>query len=195
MTSDLEKWRFWRDSLAWRKDPKGEPPDFDPRRPEQGYYRGQRNEAVAIWWIEHNGQEECRALVKRQDRAEPTSYDRADHIGEMIFGFCCRHPITYEVFKRFIATNRWDEQVEAPPVSRETPGPGHNLPPAVPEDAFKAELDALVEQASAWFNSIDRKIDTQEKADKAANYATLMQRLEERVDEARKAEKDRKSVV
>ena len=47
----VDPWTYWQAAKKWRADPKRhKAPEFDKHHPEQGYYRGQRNEAVAIWW-------------------------------------------------------------------------------------------------------------------------------------------------
>ena len=108
-----DAYTYWRSMLAWRTDtnPKRPMPDFDPRKPETGFYRGQRNEAVAIWWQGDT----CLAQVHKPARTggglSVANYDRADIIGDSVFSYCCRHPITHEAYKAFVAKGVWPEDV------------------------------------------------------------------------------------
>ena len=106
--------------LAHKADPKSPQPDFDPRKPETGFYRGQRNEAVAIWWRNDESDQpvQCLALVHRPSRTggkvAVSNYDKADVISENLFAYCCRNPITHEAYKAFTKSGVWPEDVNLP---------------------------------------------------------------------------------
>ena len=96
--TDANPWAYWQAMLAWKAKPNAKlpTPDFDKHHPEQGYYRGQRNEAVAIWWDRTRS-----ASPSSTGRAAPPptrshlrSYDQADQIGDSVFAYCCRNPVT-----------------------------------------------------------------------------------------------------
>jgi hypothetical protein len=229
-----EPYAFWKASLAWRQDPKRNPmPDFDKHRPETGFYRGQRNEAVAIWWrLGRDGQpDQCTARVHRPARTgggvQIQDYDRADQIGDSVFAYCCRQPISYEAYKAFTKDGLWPEDVVHAPVTMVPPQykagglhgsvNGSVSPSSVhegtapeqsndesslseatltiersstPEDGFETEIDALVQNAEGWLDSIGRKIGDRVHADKLANYSVIAQDIEDRAEAARKAEKE-----
>jgi hypothetical protein len=98
-------------------------PDFDKARPETGFYRGQRNEAVAIWWrLGRDGKpDQCMARVHRPARTgggglQVQDYDKADQIGDSVFAYCCRQPVDYKVYEAFVNSGLWPEDVVNPPV-------------------------------------------------------------------------------
>jgi hypothetical protein len=232
-----EPYAFWKASLAWRQDPKRNPmPDFDKHRPETGFYRGQRNEAVAIWWrLGRDGQpDQCMARVHRPARTgggvQVQDYDRADQIGDSVFAYCCRQPISYEAYKAFTKDGLWPEDVVtmvppqykpgglhgpvngsvSPSSVHEGTAPEQTAPESSPpddtpmtdrrstpeswspalEDGFETEIDALVQNAEGWLDSIGRKIGDKVHADKLANYSVVAQDIEDRAEAARKAEKE-----
>ena len=210
--ADANPWTYWQAMLAWRAQPNAKlpTPDFDKNHPEQGYYRGQRNEAVAIWW---EG-EKCLALVHRPGRtaADPRTvsrYDQADQIGDSVFAYCCRQPVHHDVYKVFVAKGVWPEDIgagtkstrkEGDSVPENEPGPEaeriqtpadvqtENVS-ATPEQKISAEITALIASAEAWLDSIGRKITEQVHADKLANYAVEAQAIEDRAEVLRVAEK------
>lgn len=210
--TDANPWAYWQAMLAWKAKPNAKlpTPDFDKNRPEQGYYRGQRNEAVAIWWQD----EKCHAIVTRPGRtaADPLvtrQYDQADQIGDSVFAYCCRNPVTYEVYMEFTKTKCWPEDIgagtkstrkEGDSVPENTPGPEAERiqTPAdvqtesvstTPEKRFSQEITDLIASAEAWLDSIGRKITEQTHADRLANYAVEAQAIEDRAEAARVAEK------
>jgi hypothetical protein len=209
---------FWRASLAWRQDPKRHPmPDFDKHRPETGFYRGQRNEAVAIWWrLGRDGHpDQCMARVHRPPRTGQTGlqvqdYDKADQIGDSVFAYCCRQPVDYKVYEAFVNSGLWPEDVVHPPRNGFVPPTlvhGGTAPEQIndesgpveatltierasaPEDGFEVEIDHLVRDAEGWLDSIGRKIADKVHADKLANYSVVAQDIEDRAEAARVAEK------
>ena len=213
-----EPYAYWKAALAWRADPKAHAmPDFNPKKPETGFYRGQRNEAVAIWWRDQHGPHaQCMARVHRPGRTQrdqPTvqDYKHADQIGDSVFAYCCRNPVTFEVYKKFTETGLWPEDVgsvaeKSPGLSTKaapsvnTPGPEPERIPsatqtqsqddsATPEKKFSSEITALIASAEQWLDSVGRKIETQVSADKLANYAVEAQAIEDRAEAARVAEK------
>ena len=122
-----DPYAYWRSMLAWKAkpDPKLPTPDFDKSHPETGFYRGQRNEAVAIWWTEL---QQCMARVTRPGRTnrDPLTtrdYDQADQIGDSVFAYCCRNPVEYEVYTEFTKTGLWPEDVQMAPA---TPAPAND---------------------------------------------------------------------
>jgi hypothetical protein len=197
MTDD---YLFWRNSLEWRADPGGvKMPDFDPRKPEVGFYRGQRNEAIAIW--RKDGATFAKVTSRRPDgQISIATYDREDIIGDSVFSFCCRHPIEHDAYSSFIKETRWPEQIEniADLEKRNrsetsandsgTPGLGDNLPKS-PEGSIEAELSDLLDRANAFVKSIDAKIEDQTTADKVANYGIAVAEIEKRAEQARESEK------
>ena len=109
--TETDVWAYWRAALAYKANPEAVPkPDFDKNHPEQGYYRNQYNGAVAIWWTSGG---HCKGRVTNSDNVR--DYDKADQIGDSLFAYCCRNPISWEAYKEFERTRRWPEDVEASP--------------------------------------------------------------------------------
>jgi hypothetical protein len=151
--SERDPYAYWRAALEWRADPKAHPmPDFDPKHPETGFYRGQRNEAVAIWWrdgsLDGHFPPQCMAMVHAPSRTgggvSVSNYDRADIISESVFAYCCRHPITFEAYKLFTKTGVWPEDIrhedtrhDAEPRTKEEKKPESGTPePVQPQPAL-----------------------------------------------------------
>jgi hypothetical protein len=208
---------YWQAMLAWRANPSAKlpTPDFDKNKPETGFYRGQRNEAVAIWWTDDQPRQ-CRAQVNAPARTgigvTVRNYNQADQIGDSVFAYCCRTPISYEAYTEFVKSGRWPEDVApaAPTKQDQDPGPVNqakngtgtteertkaadspsSLPSsASPETRFATEISDLISGAEAWLDSIGRKITEQAHADRLANYAVAAQAIEDRAEAARVAEK------
>jgi hypothetical protein len=215
----IDTYAYWRAALEWRADPKKHAmPDFDKNLVQcAGFYRGQRNEAVAIWWrFDANGNpDQCLAQVHpaaRTGLVKPAirNYDRADQIGEQVFAYCCRYPITKDAYWAFVKDGRWPEDVVhltraerreiAPPppqndtgTDRDESSPSNSdqsrADDASPEQAFSNEIADLVAGVEGWLDSIGRKITEKPHADKLANYAVVAQDIEKRADDARQTEK------
>jgi hypothetical protein len=193
-----DDYRYWRDALRWRADPANTPmPDFDARKPEVGFYRGQRQEAVAIWRVASGVIAKVISWGK-DGKASVATYDREDIIADNVFAFCCRHPIAHDVYNEAVRNGRWAEQITQAGIAAnetrtnadesDTRGIGDNLPTS-PEGSLEAELAERLEQANAFVRSIKAKVENQGDADKVANYGMAIADIEKRAEAAREAEK------
>jgi hypothetical protein len=203
---------YWNAALAHRDNPKLPQPDFDTRRPETGFYRGQHNEAIAIWWAG----DICFAKVHAPPRsgAGPLivrDLNKADQISDSVFSYCCRHPISHAAYKEFVKTGIWPDDIRSVsvPVNESgTPTDQPNLqdrPPAsigdnLPkeqEKSIEAQLDDLIERANAWMRQAAEKggldakgnVTDQVNADLCANFGVAIAALEKQADAAKDAEK------
>lgn len=166
-----DPWRFWTEAL------KGNFIEDLIQRgyPQLGCYRD-KFRAVYIYRDE-SGALGCRVTSGYAPRHE-------DEIDEL-FGFVCRHPISYELYESIRDFGKWPEDVET---SSER-GIGDNSQNLAPHEALQAEINNLADSAREWLKSIGGKIATQEQADKAANYATEFGKLEKRGQDKHKVEK------
>jgi hypothetical protein len=134
-------YQYWKSMLAFNAQEvtSGKWPDFDKRYPEAGFYR-HKNTAIAIWWRD-GGQCLARTTtVLKTGEVKIRDYDKADVIGENVFAYCCRKPITRDQYRAFEKTGSWPEDIGAigpkgAPPSGETPlepadGRGTNREPA-----------------------------------------------------------------
>ncbi len=134
-----------------------------------GYYR-YRNEAISFW------RDGDRLLCWRSgDKFTPNREDEIDDL----FGYCAAHPVSGDHWTFFISNGRWPEQLE----------PTASAPADLsPSETLASELNALKAQAADWLEQTG-KIDTQEAADKAGNYAGVFSSLEKRATETHEKEK------
>jgi hypothetical protein len=100
---------------------------------------------------------------------------------ENIFSWCCRKAITQKQFDEWSLTGRWFD--DPPPAIQP---PGSNLPDNFAE-AIKIRLAGEEEEIDRF---LKEPIDSQEKADRAANWASrLIREVREPVEETRIKEK------
>lgn len=170
--SEPNDWTYWASAL------KGEfLEDLIQRgNPQSGFYRDRSTRAVAIWRDE-NGSLLCSVTSGYAPR-------HADEIDEL-FGFVCRTPITRELFMHVKNGGAWPEDVALP-----ERGAGDNSQSLPPHELLAAQINDMIDEARKWLASIGGKVETQEHADKAANFAGAFGDLEKQADKARKDEKE-----
>jgi len=191
---DVDGYEFWRGQLA------GLMPEVTKGQPQAGYYRnrytsqyGDRKklvetgdekkrevawEAIAFWW-------EDDALLCARSKFGDGSKMQADEIDEL-FGSCCRYAVSYEAYTGFLETGKWPEDISEPEVSTVDENGVEKSP-----DVIAAEKLAATQAAcKAWLVKIGHKPETQEEADKAANYADAFAKIETTAERSRKAEKE-----
>lgn len=194
----------------------GQPPETTPGHPHSGFYRVQRwapaakpggprtrvYDPVAIWW--ENGQVYC-----AKPGFVPTHADEIDQL----FSQCCRNAVTEETYRAVVGGAAWPDQVEerAPAKAAEperlgptetqqamygqgraddAPPPiGDNSGAASPSEIMAERIQDALDQFAAWLKEIGGKIGSQEQADKAANFASLLGELEKEADTTHTAEK------
>jgi len=107
----VDEWAYWRAMLKWRYDPNARfpQPDFDPKRPESGFYR-MKQAAVAIWRTTDGG---VVCLVTNPD-GKWSKWEREDSISDSVFSYCCRAAISADAYKAFMATKRWPDDIDPP---------------------------------------------------------------------------------
>lgn len=163
MADDLNDWSWWQGAVA------GERGELTRGDPKSGFYRFS-DRAVSLWRDE-TGSLMCWVSSGYCPR-------KPDEIDDL-FGFCCTHPISHEAFVAFTESGVWPEDVAAPVRDR-------SLSPA---DAVKAQVAALKAEADAWLKGIG-KIETQEHADKASNFADRFAELEKKAVAEHKVAKE-----
>lgn len=163
--SDAYAW--WRNSL------KG---DFGPihdSEPQCGFYRkpkykGGPFEPVAIWIADLTTGLMVALVGDRQVDAED------------VWTFCCRQPVTEEVYRKAVETGQWDD--EPPAIER---GIGDNLPDD-PFEALAIEFTAEKELAESFLKT---PVTTQEQANKAAVWAKKIAAIAKKATDLHKVEK------
>ena len=197
-----DAFQFWRDQLA------GKNPELPPG-PQCGYYRD-RARAVAIWHDQETGELCC--TVSSGPGKRDWQPNHVDEIDEK-FGFCCRHPVSYESYLGFMNTGAWPEDVAERPVAEiaakaverqqhwarpadkpaaapAEPGPGHNSNDLPAFELMRERIRDAGAQVADWFKSIGGEIRTKEHADKASNFKGLFGDLEKEAAAAHKTEKE-----
>ena len=173
-TEIVDQLDAWREALRT-----GKPVAYERGSPTAGYFktrarntdRSIRWDAVAIW---QSDGEWCCA------RTGPIGAPiHADAIEELFAG-CNSTPISYELFQHIVEGGDWPEDVKPVETARGL----------APHEAAAAELKAQQEAAKAWAKALGHKPETQEEADKAANYAETFGKIEKSSDKARAAEKE-----
>jgi hypothetical protein len=144
--------------------------------PQSGFYRDRHTRAVAIWRTD-DGNLMCSVTSGYGPR-------HADEIDEL-FGFVCRAPITRDLYMHIANGGAWPEDVQIP-----ARGVGDNSQSLPPNELMAAQINDMIDEARKWLASIGGKIESQEHADKAANFAGAFGELEKQADKARKDEKE-----
>ena len=137
-------------------------------------------EAVAFWQDE--GGEWCCARTKFGDGSNMNT----DQMREL-FASCCKSPVSYEVYTAFVETGAWPE--DAAPAEIDGAQEPDNASIA-PDAALAAELAKHQSAAREWLTALGHKPQTQEEADKAANFGAEFGAIETKAEKARKAEKE-----
>lgn len=162
--ASIDEWSYWRAALAARRGV-----ETERGNPRAGYYR-LKDEALAFW------REDGQVICWRSGTKYPAP-TKADAIDEL-FGWCAPHPISFEDFTHFQQHGRWPDQIEPVEVDASLP----------PHERADAELTAQREAMAAWIREIG-KVETQEHANKAGNFADAFAKLEAGATTAHKAEK------
>lgn len=189
--------KFWGDQLA------GKDPEWpDASHPEAGYYRnrymapagnGKREaayEAVGFWQDADGNW--CCARSKFGDGSKL----KLDEMAEL-FASCCRSPVTYEVYRDFMATGVWPDMpsgereplAEGQPAQADAPAAADDKPPAPAYERAMAKVLEVEKACKDWLAKIGRKPATQEEADIAADFAEKFAKIEKAAEQARVAEK------
>ncbi len=156
----------WRDAVAARK-----PVDVPKGEIAFGYYRARDGECLAFL----PNDDGTPYLWRSSNKFAPT------HLDQLVeqFSWVSMNPVSYEDVSAYGETGRWPDQIAPVEVSPDLP----------PHERADAELTAQREAMAAWIKEIG-KIETQEQATKAGNFADAFAKLEKASDEARKVEKE-----
>lgn len=163
-SDQIDEFSWWRDAVAT-----GRGVETERGNPRSGYYRV-KDEAIAFWRASP-GEVVC---WRSGSFNPPTHFDAIDEL----FGWCAPHPVSYEKFCIFQETGRWPDQIAPVEVDASLP----------PHERADAELTAQREAMAAWVREIG-KVETQEHANKAGNFADAFAKLETSATTAHKAEK------
>lgn len=206
-----DAYAFWRAQIA------GQQPETRlPQQPEAGFYRMKRNdrktreaikagekkgiqwEAVAIWRDDAGWQ------CERQFGRSPAHHDEICEL----FASICRNAVSEEIYRAVTERGEpWPEEVsERGPDERltelygetdrekamkEAPAEiGHNSGDVAPFEIMRERVADVNAQIAGWLKEIGGKIGSDEQADKAANFSTLLAELEKEATGAHKAEKE-----
>lgn len=160
-----DEWQFWREALA-----AGRGVETERGNPRSGYYRV-RDEAWAFW--REDGEVICwRSEAKYPTPSKPDTVDEA-------FGWAAPHPISFETFTHFQHHGRWPDEIAPVEVDASL----------APHERADAELTAQREAMAAWVREIG-KIETQEQATKAGNFADEFAKIEKRATAEHKTAKE-----
>lgn len=149
--------------------------------PQSGFYRDRSKRAVAIWRDDSGA-----VLCAVSSGYIPRHFDEIDEL----FGFVCRTPITRELFMHIRDGGSWPEDVPLPERGAAKRGFGDNSQSLPPHELLAAQINDMIDEARKWLAAIGGKVETQEHADKAANFAGAFGELEKQADKARKEEKE-----
>jgi hypothetical protein len=175
--SSEDQWRFWQARL------RGENPDHTVGRAESGYWRLRLRDGRIVpvfLWREADGR-----LAMIYDCGQPRFVEDEAAFCERTFSYLIKNPVSSESYKHYQKHGRWPEDV--PAVDEEVSARvGHNAPP---ETIISETVKELRAEAEKWLQEIGGKIETQEQADRAANYADKFSELEKEADTKRTVEK------
>lgn len=161
----------------------GEPIDVIPGRAEPGYYRRRERDGSIVGvqiWRQSNGK-----LGAKIGHGKHISIDHEDEFVERVFAWCCRNAVEPEAYRDWLKTGSWPDSL--PDVQEAVAEKvGANAPPEV---MIEETVDELLREMNRWLKSIGGKVETQEHADKAANFASRFAELEKEADKNRTAEK------
>jgi hypothetical protein len=167
-----DQWTYWASALGGNFIE-----DLIQRgNPQSGFYRDRHTRAIAIWRVD-SGELMCSVTSGYAPRY-------ADEIDEL-FGFVCRAPITRELYMHIANGGAWPEDVQLP-----ARGAGDNSQSLPSHELMTAQINDMIDEARKWLASIGGTIESQEHADKAANFAGAFGELEKQADKARKDEKE-----
>lgn len=192
----------------------GQPPETTPGHPHSGFYRVQRwapaakpggprtriYDPVAIWW--ENGQVYC-----AKPGFVPTHADEIDQL----FSQCCRNAVTEETYRAVVGGAAWPDQVEerAPaerigPTEAQEAMYGQGRADDAPENEratigdnsgdlapFEIMRERIIDVGAQVkeFLATTPGVETQEQADKVANFASLFAEIEKEAIDAHRVEK------
>ena len=169
---DANDWTYWASALNGNFIE-----DLIQRgNPQSGFYRDRSKRAVAIWRDDSGA-----LLCSVTDGYCPRHADEIDEL----FGFVLRTPITRELFMHVKNGGAWPEDVQMP-----ERGTGDNSRSLPLHELLAAQINDMIDEARKWLESIGGKVESQEHADKAANFAGAFGELEKQADKARKDEKE-----
>jgi hypothetical protein len=180
MTADRGPWDYWNSALN------GSPIDVIPGKAEAGYYRMNDRRLGRIGlhvWRMSNGQLACRI-----GKAPPEVVIDEPTFVERIFGWAAKYPVEEENYQFWLEsqTGQWlddPKDVDEAVQSRV----GENAPPEV---VVAETITELLHELNRWLSGIGGKVETQEHADTAANYASRFSELQKEAVTKHKAEKE-----
>lgn len=159
----MDKYSYWRNGLAGTFGPVH---DGDP---QAGFYRARNKKAgkddpIAIWFDDAG-----EALAVRWG-AQVNPDD--------VWTYCCKSPITEEVYRGVIASGHWPDDIEV------MIGRGSNNPPPGAEEAD--EIQSAIDAALA---ELAKPAETQTDCDRLANHRDRLARLYKAQEQERKDKK------
>lgn len=139
--------------------------------PQSGFYRD-KNRAVGIW------RADGKLVCKVSTGFQPTKPDQIDDL----FGACCRHPISRDLFVSILNGGAWPEAVDPRPADE---------PPAdiSSADGAMAEIESFVKRWEDWFASLPNGVATDVDDAKTARYADELAAIGRQAEATHKAEK------
>jgi hypothetical protein len=174
---DPKTYDWWKAQVLHQRDPQNNPkPELEVGVAYPGIYRwnSRRGLVPVRVWISGNDTIQSVGSALKAGYADET-------FCENIFSWCCRKAITQPQLDEFLISGRWFD--DPPPAIQP---PGSNLPENFAE-AIKIRLAGEAEEIDRF---LKEPIDSQEKADRAANWASrLIREVRDPVEDTRKKEK------
>jgi len=172
-----DAYAFWKDALV------GNPVTIHESEPRPGYYRMRRGKGqpwvpVGIWYPSAD-----EPLVADVGGEEVLEMDRIC----AIWTYCCRYPITYELYDAVGNGAPWPEDVTAE-VEAARAEIGHNSN-AAPHEEIADEIAAATKAFETWLASIGGNITNEEDDAKSETFRTRLHALGKKAEDARTAEK------
>jgi hypothetical protein len=179
VTFSPKTYDWWKAQILHQRDPSNNPePELEVGVAYPGIYRWQtirRGLMPVSVWISGDD------TIQRVGLNGKIDYASAEFC-ENVFSWCCRKAITQKQLDEFSLTGRWFD--DPPPAIRP---PGSNLPENFAE-AIKIRLAGEEEEIDRF---LKEPIDSQEKADRAANWKSrLIREVRDPVEETRVKEKE-----
>lgn len=163
----------------WQKALAGEPVEIHENSPQPGYYRVRRSKGgpwvpVAIW---HPSEDE--PLIATNGDVEILDPVRICEL----WTYCCRYPITYELYSAVLDGQPWPEDVTAE-VEAARAEIGHNSA-AAPHEEIADEIAAATKAFETWLAGLGNAIKSEEDDAKAETFRTRLHTLGKKAEDAR----------
>jgi hypothetical protein len=172
MTDQHDQWEWWRNALEGRVAPIVED------EPQTGFYRVRRRN-------KHTGEVTFSAVAYRYEDGQLCCNDGGNEITDYVkardlWTYASKDPITHEVYANVMAGNPWPDLHEA--VTRSNRAPPDDTP-----EAIQAAVEDLAREAETIIKDGEAK--NPETADRAADLADSLGKLEKKADELRRENK------